>query len=140
MEIKIKKLHPDAIIPRYAHHGDAGMDLFSVEDVVIKAGERAIVKTGISIEFEEGYVALVWDKSGLAGKSGIKTMAGVLDSEYRGEYLIVLFNTSKEDFEIKKGNKIAQLLIQKVERAEIEEVENLSETKRGGGSFGSTGR
>ena len=83
--------------------------------------------------------ALVWDKSGHAFKSGIKTMAGVMDAGYRGEYKIILLNTSEEAFEIKKGQKIAQILIQKVEHPEIEEIQELSETSRGEGGFGSTG-
>ena len=139
MIIKIKKLHPEAIIPSYAHPGDAGLDLYSCEDKLIKAGEREIISTGIAIEIPEGYVALVWDKSGLAGNAGIKTMAGVGDSGYRGEYKIVLFNTSKEDYYVKKSQKICQILIQPVEKAEIEEVSELSETSRGENGFGSTG-
>jgi dUTP pyrophosphatase len=140
VKIKIKKLNPDAIIPKYSHVGDAGMDLFSVEkDFILKPKHRAVVKTGLSIELPKSYVSLVWDKSGVA-RSGIKTMGGVLDSNYRGEYKIILINLSSENYEIKKGQKIAQLLIQKIETAEIEEVDELSETTRGGGGFGSTGK
>jgi dUTP pyrophosphatase len=139
IKLKVKKLRPDAILPGYAHLGDAGLDLFSIEDRVIKAGERATISTGISIEFPEGYVALVWDKSGLASNSGIKTMAGVIDSTYRGELKIVLLNTSKQDYEIKKGQKICQLLIQPIIRAEIEEISDLSTSARGENGFGSTG-
>ena len=91
------------------------------------------------MELPEGFVGLVWDKSGLAIKNGIKTMAGVIDSGYRGEIGIVLANLSDQDFKIEKGQKIAQMLIQKVEWAEIEEVKELSKTKRGDGGFGSTG-
>ncbi|MEK6936405.1 MAG: dUTP diphosphatase [Nanoarchaeota archaeon] len=136
--IKIKKLNLEAIIPSYAHEGDAGMDIFSCEDCVIKPGEKHLVSTGISIEFPEGYVALVWDKSGVANK-GIKSMGGVIEYTYRGEYKIILYNTSKEPYEIKKAQKIAQLLIQPIMTAEIQEVSELSETKRGDGGFGSTG-
>ena len=139
VRVKVKKLVPDAILPSYAHPGDAGMDIYSVEDRIIKAGERALVSTGLSIELPEGLVGLVWDKSGLANNSGLKTMAGVMDSGYRGEYKIVIFNTSKEDYFIKKGAKIAQLLIQPIMTAEIEQVEELSDTSRGTGAFGSTG-
>ena len=91
------------------------------------------------MELPEGFVALVWDKSGLALKNGIKTMAGVIDSGYRGEIGIVLANLSGRDYKIEKGQKIAQMLVQKAERAEIEEVKNLNETPRGAGGFGSTG-
>ena len=137
--LKIKKIHPDAIIPSYAHQGDAGMDIYSCEDVIIEPKQRKTVSTGITTEFPEGHVALVWDKSGLAAKSGIKTMAGVIDCHYRGEWKIVLLNTTNESYEIKKGDKIAQVLIQSIIKPEIEVVEELSETKRGGGGFGSTG-
>lgn len=139
VKIKVKKLHPDAILPSYAHIGDAGMDIFSVENVLIKSGERALVSTGLSMEFPEEYVCLIWDKSGLAAKNGIKTMGGVIEHSYRGEYKIIMFNTSKEDFKIIKGQKIAQALIQPIVSAEIEEVEELSDSLRGKDGFGSTG-
>ena len=138
--VKVKKIHQDAILPRYAHPGDAGMDLFSCVDLTIKAGERALVPTGISMEFPQGHVALIWDKSGLAANKGIKTMAGVIEYTYRGEYKIVLLNTSNDDFFIKKGDKIAQVLIQPISTAEVVEVSDLSETSRGAGAFGSTGK
>jgi len=139
MKIKIKKLKENAVVPGYAHEGDAGMDLFSAEDIVINPGERGIVCTGISVEIPNGYVGLVWDKSGLASKKGIKTMAGVMDSGYRGEWKIVLFNTGSEQHQIKEGDKIAQVLIQPIECAEIEEVKELEDSSRGDGGFGSTG-
>lgn len=139
MKIKIKKLKPEAMLPSYAHDGDAGMDIYSCEDILIKAGERAVVSSGIAIEFPKNYVVLVWDKGGLAAKNGIKTMAGVGDSGYRGEYKIVLLNTSKKDYQIRKGDKICQILIQPVEKAEIDEVSELSSTERGKNGFGSTG-
>ena len=139
MTIKFQKILDEAIIPHYAHPGDAGMDIFSAEEAIIKAGERKNIKTGVKMELPDGFVGLVWDKSGLALKNGIKTMAGVIDADYRGEIGIVLVNLSENDYKIEKGQKIAQMLIQKVERAEIEEARELSETKRGEGSFGSTG-
>ncbi len=138
MKLKVKKLNPEAVLPSYAHKGDAGLDLYSCEECVIPAGERKIVSTGISIEFPEGYVALVWDKSGVAG-NGIKSMGGVIEYTYRGECKIVLLNTSKENYEIKKGQKIAQLLIQPIMTVDIEEVSELSKTLRGSGAFGSSG-
>ena len=139
MKIKFQKILAEAIIPHYVHLGDAGMDIFSAEEAVIKAGERKSVRTGIKMEMSEGFVGLVWDKSGLALKNGIKTMAGVIDSCYRGEIGIVLANLSHKDYKIEKGQKIAQMLIQKAERVEIEEAQELSETKRSEGGFGSTG-
>jgi len=139
MKIKFQKILDEAIIPHYAHPGDAGMDIFSAEETIIKAGERKSIRTGIKMGLPEGFVGLVWDKSGLALKNGIKTMAGVIDSGYRGEIGIVLTNLSGQDYKIEKGQKIAQMLVQKVERVEIEETKELSETKRGADGFGSTG-
>ncbi|MFH1682767.1 MAG: dUTP diphosphatase [Candidatus Woesearchaeota archaeon] len=139
MTIKIKKLNEDAIIPRYANPGDAGMDFYSNENVLINPGERKLVSTGISMAIPEGYVGLIWDKSGIASKHGMKTMAGVIDSSYRGEIKILLHNLNIEEYKIEKGNKIAQMLIQPVEQKEIIEVDELSETERGAGGFGSTG-
>lgn len=140
VKLKVKKLHPDATIPSYAHPGeDAGMDVHAVEDAIIKAGERALIPLGLSMEFPPGHVCLVWDKSGLAVKNGLKTMAGVIEHSYRGEYKIAVLNTSKEDYLIKKGQKVAQLLIQPIMTAEVEEVNELSQTARGEGGFGSTG-
>jgi len=139
LKIKVKKLRPDAILPHYNHPGDAGMDIYAVEDIILWPNEPVAVPTGISIELPKGYVALIWDKSGLSLKEGIKTMAGVCDSNYRGEYKIVLLNTTNQYYYIDKGDKIAQMLIQPVMNAEIEEVSELSETSRGSGGFGSTG-
>jgi len=139
MKVKIKKLSPEAVLPSYALEGDAGLDIYALEDSEVSPGARAMIPTGVAIEIPKGYVALVWDKGGIAYKNGIKTMAGVCDSNYRGEYKIIILNTSKEIFKVKKGNKIAQILIQKVEQAEIEEVKDLSDTERGSGGFGSTG-
>ena len=139
LRIKIKKLSPEAKLPVYAHEGDAGMDLFSNEDSEILPGERKLIGTGLQIELPPGYVSLIWDKSGIAYKKGIKTMAGVIEYTYRGEYKILLCNTSKESFKIEKGEKIAQILIQPIITAEIEEVDELNNTSRGESGFGSTG-
>ncbi len=139
MKIQIKKIIPDAIMPKFSQDGDAAMDLFSSEDVVLVPGQRISCKTGIAIKITEGYAGLIWDKSGPSHKFGIKTLGGVFDSNYIGEYLIGLINLSQENFEIKKGQKIAQVIFQKIETPEIEEVYELSETNRGEGGFGSTG-
>lgn len=139
MKLKILKIK-DVKNPNYVNYDDAGLDLYSAENFILKSGERRAIETGIKMEIPEGYVGLVWDKSGLALNDGIKTMAGVIDSGYRGEIKIVLINLSNQDFEIKKGQKIAQMLIQKIEHPEIEIVEFLSESSRGEGGFGSTGR
>jgi dUTP pyrophosphatase len=140
MILKIKKLHPDAKVPHYAHHDDAGFDLFAIENTLIKKGERKAVATGISMEIPEGYVGLIWDKSGIGIKEGLKSLGGVVDSSYRGEVLIGMVNLSEKDYTFEKGHKVAQMLIQKKERVDFEEVKELSDTKRGIGGFGSTGK
>ena len=140
MKIKVKKLNPDAKLPRYSHKGDAGADLYSIEDKILRPMERYGFHTGISMEIPEAYVGLIKDRSGLAVKNGLHTLAGVIDSEYRGEIGVVLINLGQEDFEIKGGDRIAQLLIQKVENAEFTEADELSDTARKQGGFGSTGK
>jgi dUTP pyrophosphatase len=140
LKIKIKKLRPDVRLPEYALEGDAGMDIFSNEDVIIQPGERHTFATGFALEYPEGYVSLIWDKSGLSSKYGLKVMGGVLDHNYRGEYMVCLGNFSNQAYEFKKGDKIAQLLIQAIISAELEEVEELSESVRGENRHGSTGK
>ena len=138
MLLKVKKLKEEAVLPSYAHKGDAGMDLFSCEDVVLYPGEKKTVGTGLAISFPEGYVALIWDKSGEAVE-GITTLGGVIEHTYRGEYKVIMLNTGKNPYKIKKAQKIAQLLIQPIMTADVEEVSELGESKRGEGAFGSTG-
>lgn len=140
MQLKIKKLHSAAKLPTYAHSTDAGMDLYTMEDIVIPPGEHRLIKTGIAIAVPEGYVALVWDKGGVGNKRHLKTVGGVFDTDYRGEYLIGLYNFGTEPQSFSTGDKIAQLLIQKVEHPTLIEVEELDETPRGEGAFGSTGK
>jgi len=140
IKIKIKKLIKDAKLPFRAHSGDAGFDVFSCEDFELKPGKRHAFRTGIALSIPAGYALLVWDKSGLSANFGIKTMAGVIDSGFRGECKIVLLNVGQKSYKIRKGDKIAQLLLQKIEDAEIEEVKELDKTERGDRGFGSTGR
>jgi dUTP pyrophosphatase len=140
MKIKIKKLYPDSKLPTYAHPGDVGMDMYSTESYVLKPGERKIFFTGFALEFEVGYAAIVKDKSGLPKNAGIHTMGGVYDAGYRGEYNVNLINLGQEEYEIKKGDKIAQLVILPVVIADLEEVDSLNESSRGEGRFGSTGK
>lgn len=139
MKIKIKKLHKDAKLPTHGHPGDAGIDFYTVENVLFPALGRMQVHTGIAVEIPEGYVGLVWDKSSIAFKHGLKIMGGVIDSSYRGEMIMSLRNLSDKDFLLEKGHKVAQMLIQKFEHCDILEVEKLSETVRGHGREGSTG-
>ena len=140
MKIKIKKLKPEAILPTYFYPGDVGLDMCSLEDYVLKPGERKIFFVGWAMEFPEGYAAIVKDKGSLPKNGGVHTMAGVYDAGYRGEYNTNLINLGSEPYEIKKGDKIAQLVIFPVVIAELEEVEQLSDSVRGEGRFGSTGR
>jgi dUTP pyrophosphatase len=137
--LKITKCHEAAIIPKYAHEGDAAFDFYSVEDVLLKVGEKKMVPTGIKMAIPENHVGLIWDRSGLAAKNGIHVMAGVIDSIYRGEILIILKNLGEEDFQVEKGMRIAQMLIQPVVTANLEEVESLDDTERAENNFGSTG-
>lgn len=139
MKVEFQKISENAIVPCYGHPGDAGLDIFSAEDIILTAGERKRIGTGIKMELPKGYAGLIWDKSGMAFNDGIKTMGGVIDSGYRGEILIVLVNLGKNSYEIKKGQKIAQLLIQKIEEVKIKITDIVGETSRGEGGFGSTG-
>ncbi|MEY2664758.1 MAG: hypothetical protein RIT04_566 [Candidatus Parcubacteria bacterium] len=140
MKLHAKKLHPDARIPSFAHVGDAGLDLYTPETISLAPGERKSISTGIALEIPEGYVGLIWDKSGLSHKHGIKTLGGVIDSGYRGEIGVGVVNLSDETYVFEKGHKVCQLLIQPVAHPEIVEVADLSETARGVGGFGSTGK
>ncbi len=140
MQVKIKKLVPDLKMPCYAHHGDVGLDVFSREDYDLKPGERKLFDLGFALEFPAGYAAIVKDKSSLANKHGVHTMGGVFDAGYRGCYNILLINLGSETVRIEKGQKIAQYVFYPVEFAELEEVEELSDTTRGEGQFGSTGK
>lgn len=140
MKINIKKLHPDAIVPRFAHHNDAGFDLFAIEDTTINPGQRLSVKTGIALAIPDGYVGLVWDKSSISHKQGIKTIGGVIDSGYRGEILIGMINLSDAPYTFEKGHKVAQMIIQERQYVDLVEVEELEDGVRGAGGFGSTGK
>ena len=141
MKLKIKKLQPEAVLPKYATQDDAGMDLFAIEDVEIMPMERKQIGTGIALEIPAGHVGLIWDKSGLSHKIGIKTLGGVIDSGYRGEIKVGVINLGTEKYIFEKGHKIAQMIIQKKETLEIEEVNELDlNTERGEGAFGSTGK
>ncbi len=140
MQIKFKKLDSRAVSPNYAHSFDAGMDLFCLENISISPNERVQVNTGIAMEIPEGFVGLIWDKSGISHKGGLKTLGGVVDSEYRGEIKIGIINLSQEVYNFEAGQKVAQMLIQKVEQVELMESEELSDTVRGEGAFGSTGK
>ena len=127
-------------VPQYAHNGDAGADLAASQKTVIPARGRSLIGTGIRIEIPEGHVGLIWPRSGLAIKKGIDCGAGVIDSCYRGEIKVLLFNHSDTEFQIQPGDRIAQILIQKVERVQFIPVNVFSETTRSEKGFGSTGK
>lgn len=139
MKLKIKKIHSDAKLPTRAHHDDAGIDMYACGEHVVASGETAMIPVGIAMEIEEGYVGLIWDKSSI-GSKGIKTLGGVIDAGYRGEISIMVHNLGKESYTFSHGHKVAQILIQKIEFPDIEEVTSLSDSKRGTGGFGSTGK
>jgi dUTP pyrophosphatase len=142
IKLRIKLLDADMPAPRYQHEGDAGLDLSSRVDLVLEAGERATIPTGIAVAIPAGHAGFVLPRSGLAARHGIALVnsPGLIDSGYRGEVAIVMINTDKhEAFHIKRGDRIAQLVLQQVVEATTIEVEELDETSRGSGGFGSTG-
>lgn len=141
MRVKIKQLHPDALIPQYQTLGAAGFDLHALEDYKLSAGERVLVKTGLAFELQIGFELQIRPRSGLALKNGISVLnaPGTIDSDYRGEVGVLLINHSKEDFAIKKGDRIAQGVVARYERVEFEVCEELGESARGAGGFGSSG-
>ncbi|MCK4778288.1 MAG: dUTP diphosphatase [Actinomycetia bacterium] len=142
LTINLKKLNKDAILPEKAHKGDAGVDLRSYIDTQLKPLQRALIPTGIAISIPSGYAGFVQPRSGLAINKGISIVntPGLIDSKYRGEIKVILINLDHENvFEVKKGDKIAQLVIQKVASVEFKEVFELDDTKRGSNGFGSTG-
>jgi len=139
LELKVKRIHEAARLPRYGHRGDAGLDLFSIESRLFEPGEVKPVRTGIQVSIPEGYVGLIWDKSGIS-LNGVHRLAGVIDSGYRGEVKVVLVNLGRKDFAVDAGMKIAQLLIQKVFEVTVIDSGVLDDTPRGGKGFGSTGK
>lgn len=139
MKLKVKKLNIDAKLPTKGHPGDAGLDFYAINDVVFAPREQVRVHTGVAVEIPDGYVGLIWDKSSISFNLGLKVMGGVIDASYRGEIIMSMLNTTDKEVVLGKGNKIAQMLIQKFEDCDILEVSELSETVRGEGREGSTG-
>ena len=140
MQIKVKRLNPEAILPTYAYAGDAGLDLYSLEEYTLQPGERKTFPLGFALEFPFDYVAIVKDKGGLPKKVGLHTMGGVYDAGYRGEYNVNLINLDNKPHTIESGQKIAQLLIIPKISADLIEVDELSDSDRGEGCFGSSGK
>ena len=138
----VVRLDPDLPLPAYAHPGDAGADLVTAVDVTLQPGERALVPTGIAMAVPEGYVALVHPRSGLAARHGLSIVntPGTIDAGYRGEVKVLLVNLDpSEPIELRRGDRVAQLVLQRVEQAAFTEVEVLPDSVRGGGGYGSTG-
>lgn len=141
IKLKVRKLERNAFIPKQAHKGDAGLDLFSIAELEILPGEVKLVKTGISIELPENTEAQIRPRSGLALKNQITVLntPGTIDYGYRGEIGVILINHGKETFKVEKGMKIAQMVIMPILQVEVIEVAELSDSERGTGGFGSTG-
>lgn len=143
IELKIKKLDAGLSLPHYANPGDAGLDLYSTIDIKLAPGERGMIPTGIAVAIPSGYAGFVQPRSGLAARQGfsIVNTPGLIDSGYRGEIKVIGINTDKDAaIEIKRGDRIAQLVIQEAPVVEILEVDELDETDRSAGGFGSTGK
>jgi len=139
-DLKVKRLSPDAKIPNKAHQSDLGWDLFSNETIIVPPFGRELVRTGIAVQFPPNVGGIIKDRSGMASKRGLFIHAGVIDPDYRGEVQILMFNASKAPVEIKKGDKIAQMILMPVFMvSSFEVVEELDETVRGESGFGSTG-
>lgn len=141
MTLRFKRIHPDAVLPAYAHPSDAGMDLRSVDELTLAPGARALVHTGLVMLLPPQYEAQVRPRSGLALKNGVTVLntPGTIDSGYRGEVGVILVNLGAEDFCVKKGDKIAQMVVAPVTQPTIAETDVIDETDRGAGGFGSTG-
>ena len=141
MTLRFRRIHPDAVLPAYAHESDAGMDLRSVEASTIPPGGRALVRTGLVVMLPPGYEVQVRPRSGLALKHGVTVLntPGTIDSGYRGEVGVILANFGDKPFAVGKGDRIAQAVVAPVTRAVVVETEEVDETDRGEGGFGSTG-
>lgn len=140
MDIKIKLLDPEGKLPQYAHPGDVGMDVFSKEIYTLQPGERRVFFVGFAMEFPTGYAAIVKEKSSFPNHYGVHTMGGVYDAGYRGEYNVQLINLGSQAVTIEKGQKIAQIVIFPVAIGNLVETDELSDSARGNGNFGSTGK
>jgi dUTP pyrophosphatase len=139
MSLGVKKLGYDSILPTRGSGGAVGYDLYSNCDGVIAKGKRGVVSTGIAISLPPGVYGRVAPRSGLAMKNGIQIGAGVIDPDYTGEISVIIFNMGDTDFEVKKGDRVAQLILERCETPPVEEISLLEETERGDGGFGSTG-
>ena len=138
--LNVKKLNENATVPTKVNKSDAGYDLYALEGTIIDKHSHKLIKTGISMQIPEGYVGLIWPRSGMAYKHGIDVFAGVIDSSYRGDVGVILYNSQYSNYNIEKGDRIAQIIFQKIEDFDLNVVENLDDTSRGAGGFGSSGK
>lgn len=138
INVEVKLLNEESVIPTKAHDNDAGFDLYSVEDCSIQPKQRKTVCTGVSLQLPDNYAGLIWPRSGLSVKKGIDVLAGVIDAGYRGEIMVCLYNTSFEAVHINRGDKIAQIIFQEVPRVSMIPVDSLESSQRGDNGFGST--
>jgi dUTP pyrophosphatase len=142
MQLKVKRMEKanNIDLPNFHHEGDVACDIRSAESITLEPGKITTIDTGIKMQIPDGYAGLVWEKSGLAFKHGIKTCAGVIDSGYRGEVKVALLNMDEDEYAVERGDKIAQMLVQKVEKPDVVEVDTLDDSSRGEDGFGSTGK
>lgn len=138
-QLKVQKLDDMAIVPTKANRSDAGYDLYALDGAIVEKHCHKLIKTGIAMAIPEGYVGLIWPRSGMAYKHGIDVFAGVIDSSYRGDIGVILYNSQYNDYKLQKGDRIAQIVFQKVEDFDLQLVNNLDDTNRGSGGFGSSG-
>jgi dUTP pyrophosphatase len=139
MKLNVKKLNEYGNINAPAKRGDAGYDVFSTQHITLFPGEKTLIPLGIAVEFDEGYMCRVENKSGIASKTGLLNVNGIIDSSYRGEIKVIVYNLGNQPEEIKRGQKIAQLVFYKIETPSVNFVDELSDSDRGEGGFGSTG-
>lgn len=139
MKIKAKKIYPDAQLPQMMRDGDAALDLYAYDNYTLKPDERTTVGTGVAMAIPEGYWGNIRDRGGLPFKHGIHTMGGVVDSNYRGEIKVIVINLGQEEYTIKKGDRVCQMIVHQHEKVEFEEVDELGTTNRGEDGFASSG-
>ena len=135
-----KNITETSKIPSRANFNDAGFDLYSDENITIKANSRQTIKTGVAFQIQRGFAGLIWPRSGLAVKQGIDVLAGVIDSGYRGEVMVCLYNTSNEDVKIDHGDRVAQIIFQELPMVSLLSIDTLDDSQRGSNGFGSTGK
>ena len=138
-QLEVQKLDDMAVVPTKVNRSDAGYDLYALHGVTVQKHCHKLIKTGISMAIPEGYVGLIWPRSGMAYKHGIDVFAGVIDSSYRGDIGVILYNSQYSDYNVEQGDRIAQIVFQKVKDFDLQLVDNLDDTKRGSGGFGSSG-